>query len=260
MAMLFGRSRWSERNYSLDKMTLRDLVWAYATYPGIQVYALLSVAGIGYVGYQARLGAVDPLGLAAAVAATILVYPVVWYLLHRFVLHGRFLYRFPQTAALWKRIHFDHHRDPHDLGVLFGALSTTLPTILLVTLPVGWAIAGPTGAVTAAVAGVLMTCFYEFCHCVQHLPFTPKLEFLKRIKRNHLAHHFHSEQGNFGITNFFWDRVFGTFYPHARDMPKSETVFNLGYTGQETVRFPWVAQLSGLKADGGPVQRRPRNR
>ncbi len=252
--MLFGRAPWSGRKYFLDKMTLRELGWAYATYPAIQVYALLSAVGLFLTFYWG--GSVP--ALLGAVVATIAVYPLVWYLLHRFVLHGRFLYKFPQTAALWKRIHFDHHQDPNDLGVLFGALTTTLPTILGVTIPIGWLIGGPGAAAAAATTGLVTTCFYEFCHCIQHLPFTPKLAFLRRIKRCHLAHHFHSERGNFGITNFFWDRVFGTFYPDPKAFPRSQTVFNLGYTGPETARFPWVAKLSGLAADGSQVLRRSR--
>ncbi|WP_299617634.1 sterol desaturase family protein [Pelagibius sp.] len=255
---LFGRTPWSDRKYFLDKMTLRELVWAYVTYPAIQAYGLLSLVGLAVVIQGLTAWGTSASALAVAVAATILIYPVVWYLLHRFVLHGRWLYRYPQTAALWKRIHFDHHQDPHDLGVLFGALSTTLPTILAVTIPLGWLIGGPTAAAAAATTGIVTTCFYEFCHCIQHLPFTPKWAFLRRIKRHHLAHHFHSEQGNYGITNFFWDRVFGTFYPDAKQFPRSETVFNLGYTGAETARFPWVALLSGLAADGSPVPRRVR--
>jgi sterol desaturase/sphingolipid hydroxylase (fatty acid hydroxylase superfamily) len=251
--VLFASSSWSGRRYFLDKMTLRELVWAYATYPAIQVYALLSVVGLGLAIYW---GGSLP-RLLAAVAATLLVYPLVWYLLHRYMLHGRLLYRFPQTASLWKRIHFDHHQDPNDLGVLFGALYTTLPTILMVTLPLGWLIGGLGAAALAAAAGLLTTCFYEFCHCIQHLPFTPKLAFLRRIKRHHLAHHFHSEQGNFGITNFFWDRLFGTFYADPKAIARSETVFNLGYTGPESGRFPWVAKLSGL-VPGEPVLRRGR--
>ena len=39
---------------------------------------------------------------------------------------------------------------------------------------------------------------------------------MQRLKRLHLAHHFHNEQGNFGITNFLWDRLFGTFYGKAK--------------------------------------------
>ncbi len=252
--MLFSRTPWSGRKYFLDKMTLRELVWAYVTYPAIQVYGLIGLAGVALTVYWGG----SPAALIASAIATVVVYPVVWYLLHRFVLHGRWLYKHPQTAALWKRIHFDHHQDPNDLGVLFGALSTTLPTILVVTIPIGWLIGGPGPAAFAAAAGMATTCFYEFCHCIQHLPFTPKSTFLRRIKRNHLAHHFHSEHGNFGITNFFWDRIFGTFYAEAKGVPRSQTVFNLGYTGPETARFPWVATLSGFAADGSPVPRRPR--
>ncbi len=251
--VLFASTAWSGRKYFLDKMTLRELVRAYVTYPAIQAYALLSLVGIALAAYWG--GA--PQALGAAVVATILVYPLVWYLLHRFVLHGRLLYKFPQTASLWKRIHFDHHQDPNDLGVLFGALYTTLPTILVVTIPIGWLIGGPGAAAAAAATGMLVTCFYEFCHCIQHLPFTPRQAWLRRIKRYHLAHHFHSERGNYGITNYFWDRVFGTFYPEPKSFPRSETVFNLGYTGPETARFPWVAALSGI-APGSVVLRRGR--
>ncbi len=75
--MLFGRSRWADRGYSLDKMTLRELVVACVSYPGIQVYALLSAAGIGYVAYQMSLGAVSLLELAIAMVATVIAYPVV---------------------------------------------------------------------------------------------------------------------------------------------------------------------------------------
>ena len=171
---------WSSRRYFLDKMTLRDLVWAYVTYPAIQIYALLSVVGIGLAVHWGG----SPLRLLAATAVTLLIYPLVEYLLHRFLLHGRLLYRFPQTAALRKRIHFDHHQDPNDLGVLFGALHTTLPPIFVIAGPIGWLIGGISGAALA--------------------------------------------------------------------VPRSETVFNLGYTGAESGRFPWVAMLSGL-APGAPV-------
>src|SRR5919206_15112 len=48
------------------------------------------------------------LSLVIAAFAAVLVYPLVWYLLHRFVLHGSFLYKMRWSAAMWKRIHFDH--------------------------------------------------------------------------------------------------------------------------------------------------------
>jgi sterol desaturase/sphingolipid hydroxylase (fatty acid hydroxylase superfamily) len=88
---------------------------------------------------------------------------------------------------------------------------------------------------------------------VQHLNFAPKSKFLQRIKRLHLQHHFHNEQGNYGITNYAWDKLFGTYYGAARERQKSATVFNLGYTEDEALRYPWVAALShGTRGDGNP--------
>ncbi|MSP82228.1 MAG: fatty acid hydroxylase family protein [Alphaproteobacteria bacterium] len=233
-------------------MDLRDLVVAYATYPAIQTYAALALFGAGLAvawGTWERWWLIA----AAAVIATV-AYPAVWYALHRFVLHGRFLYKSPLTAALWKRIHFDHHQDPHRLEVLFGALVTTLPTIALVTGPIGWALEGRAGAASAIAAALLATCFYEFCHCVQHLNYKPRAAALARIKQLHLAHHFHCETGNYGITNFVCDRLLGTYYATVQDRPRSPTVFNLGYDEAEARRYPWVAALTGSP----PMARPPR--
>ncbi|MGH6940394.1 sterol desaturase family protein [Hypericibacter sp.] len=241
-------SLWN-RTHNLDRMTLPELVRAFFTYPPVLTYIALSVVSIALV--LRWMG--SPLPLIPAVAASILVYPLVWYLLHRFVLHGRYLYKNRLTAAGWKRIHFDHHQDPHNLRVLFGALYTTLPTIAAITLPVGYLIAGPAGAAAAFATGLVTTIFYEFCHCVQHLNFAPKSKFLQRIKRLHLQHHFYNEQGNYGITNYAWDKLLGTYYGAPRERQKSATVFNLGYTEEEALRYPWVAALShGTRGDGNP--------
>ncbi len=81
--------------------------------------------------------------------------------------------------------------------------------------------------------GLLIFAGYEFCHCVQHLPFTPRNRWLREIKKHHLAHHFHSEQGNFGITLDIWDRILGTGYDSPRAVPRSATTHNLGYDEAE---------------------------
>lgn len=246
--MVIGYKRWRSQRYLLDRLTLRGLVTAYFTYPAIQVYLLLFVVSTA----AALSWMVAPLPVLASAALAVLVYPLVWYLLHRFVLHGQWLYKSPRTAALWKRIHFDHHQNPNDLAVLFGGLHTTLPTIAIVTISLGWLIGGPAGGAAAFAAGLATTCFYEFCHCIQHLSYKPKQKFLQRIKRLHLAHHYHNESGNFGITNFFWDRVLDTYYPKPSDVPLSPTVRNLGYAGRERERYPWVAELTEtLKEDHG---------
>ncbi len=130
------------------------------------------------------------------------------------------------------------------MRVLFGALQTTLPTIGAVTLPLGALIGGSAGVAAAVAAALGGTLFYEYCHCVRHIRYAPRNAFLQRIKPLHLLHHFHNENGNFGITNFFWDRVGCTYYPGASEVPRSVTVFNLGYADEECTRYPWVAQLS----------------
>ena len=240
---------WAQRTHNLSRMGLRDLVGVYFPYPAIIAYLVLTAASIALAAYWGG----EAWRLALAMTVAVLVYPLAWYLIHRFILHGRFLYKSLATATTWKRIHVDHHQDPNDLRVLFGALHTTVPTIAIVTVPVGWLIGGPGGAMAAFAAGLLTTCFYEFCHCVQHLNYAPRLSMLKRFKRLHLAHHFHNETGNFGITSFVWDRIFGTYYPKVKDVPRSATLFNLGYTDAEAARYPWVAARSGgTRGDGNP--------
>jgi len=232
---------WRGRTYDLGRMSLRELLVAYATYPAIQVYAALAVLGAVLAALWTENGA----RTALAALLMVVLYPFVEYGLHRFILHGRFLYKSRLTAALWKRIHFDHHQDPHKLEVLFGSLANTLPLILALALPIGWAVDGRAGAAAALAAATVLMCAYEFCHCVQHLNVKPRNRLLLRIKQLHLAHHFHDETSNFGITNPLVDHMAGTHRGDPQGRPRSPTVFNLGYDVEEAKRYPWVADLTG---------------
>ncbi|HYI63676.1 MAG TPA: sterol desaturase family protein [Allosphingosinicella sp.] len=246
-------------------MSLRELVVAYFQYPAIIAYLTLALAAVAAFAWR-------PAPLAPtliAVAAASLVYPLFWYLIHRYVLHSRWMWKHRPLASTWKRIHYDHHQDPNHLEVLFGALHTTLPTIALGVFPMGYAIgaawsgtwspgaegAGMGAAMAALAAGLLTTCVYEYVHCIQHLAYKPRNRLLADMKRRHMAHHFHDENGNYGITTFFWDKVFRTYYDRAERPEKSPTVFNLGYTEEVAAEFPWVAELSGGVATGHPRQR-----
>lgn len=244
-----GLKYWDGRAHDLGRLTLGGLARNYFTYPAIMTY--MSVAGFCLFYAFSNSTDMRMLGLSALAAAV--AYPLIWYSLHRWVLHGHLLYKIPYTAKTWKRIHFDHHQDPLDLRVLFGALHTTLPTILIGTFPVGYLIGGMPGAAMATAVGMLITCYYEFIHCIQHLNHAPDWKVIQRMKQLHVAHHFHSEKGNYGITNYAWDRILGTFYTNAKDQPKSPTVFNLGYTMEEAKKYPWVLEASnGELRDDGP--------
>jgi len=186
------------RRHQLDRMSLGQLVVAFFQYPAVWAY-------VGFGTIAAAVSWSHPSSTLAnllSVAAAILIYPLVWYALRRWVLHGQWMFKPSLTAGAWKRIHYDHHMDPNDLGVLFGALYTTIPTIALSTIPLGSAIGGFGAAMAAFAAGLFITCAYEFVHCVEHLPYKLRNRMLARMKALHLSHHFHDEKGNFGITNF----------------------------------------------------------
>ncbi len=79
---------------------------------------------------------------------------------------------------------------------------------------------------------------------------------LDLMKKRHMEHHFHDESGNFGITNFFWDHVFKTYYVKSERPKKSPTVHNLGYTQKVAETYPWVAELSGGLGPDNPSGRK----
>ncbi|WP_241767650.1 sterol desaturase family protein [Tanticharoenia sakaeratensis] len=234
-------------------MTLRDLWLAYLTYPTILLYFAL-ILGSAVMCLRTHPA---PFAVLAPVAAVVAIYPIAWYAIHRFILHGQWLYRSRWTAALWKRIHFDHHQDPHLLDVLFGSPINTIPTIALITAPVGYLIGGAAGAWAGLAAGFATTCVYEFFHCIQHLAYKPRWGWVARMKQLHVLHHFHDEDGNYGITNYLPDRLFGSYYGAARDRGRSASVFNLGYDLTMAGRFPWVMKLTGAPPRDRPAGSQP---
>lgn len=243
-------SFWNRSHY-LDRMNFRELVVAYFQHYTIISYLVLTLLSVAlWFAFPA-----SALATGASVLAAVAIYPLVWHMLHQHVLHGQWMYRVKWLARTWKRIHYDHHQDPNHLEVLFGALHTTLPTIAVATIPVGLLIGGLGGAAAAFAAGLLITCYYEFIHCTQHLAFKPKTRWMQYMKQRHLEHHFHDEDGNFGITNYMWDRLLGTYYERKDRKQRSPTVFNLGYTEEVAMRWPWVKELSGGIASGHPRRR-----
>lgn len=249
MKLFTGYGAWKAQNYLLNRMTLEDLFRAYITYPGIQVYLALIVLLSGTaLFFPAHAGT-----FAVSVLAGLFLFQIAWYLIHRFVLHGRWIFKVPFLASLWKRTHYDHHRYPNDLSVLFGGLHTTLPAVLLVAGPAGWMAGGLHAALGTVTGTLIMTCVTEFLHAGQHLAFEPRWSYWKKIKKRHLAHHFHNEQGNYGISEFFQDRMPGTFYADPAAVSRSKTARNLGYTDAMAVKYPWVRRLDGKQEDGSAV-------
>ncbi len=240
-----------QKTHHLDRMTLRELVVAYFQYPAIMLYLALAVAaGAVWVWRPA-----PPIQTLASIALAVLVFPLAWYVLHRWVLHSQWMWKHKWLAPTWKRIHYDHHQDPNNLEVLFGSPFNVVPTVAIATIPLGYMIGGTGAAAIAFGTGMVTTCVNEFFHCIQHLSYKPRYAWIAMIKQRHMAHHFHDESGNFGITNYWWDRLFGTLYERVSERKKSPTVFNLGYTAEVAEQYPYVADLSGGVATGHPRRR-----
>ncbi|QCE32114.1 sterol desaturase family protein [Acetobacteraceae bacterium] len=242
------------RSFDLGKMNVKQLWAGYLTYPTILLYfSLIAASAILMIHFYTNL-----ISVLAPIALVSFLFPTIWYVIHRWIMHGKWFYQHHFTAKMWKRIHWDHHQDPHLMEVLFGSPIHTLPSIFLICTPVGALIGGLSGAFAAIATGLYLTCFYEFFHCIQHLGYKPKTKWVNYIKKLHVLHHFHDEDGNYGITNYLWDRFFSTYYESATDRPRSPKVFNLGYTLEEAKKYPWVMDLTGSPPRDRPDPAHPR--
>lgn len=140
------------------------------------------------------------------------IWTFIEYLIHRGLFHWR-------TTTYWTNtlhylLHGCHHKHPQDRlrlvmpPILFGTLTTivylpfylTIPSFL--TLPVcGGAILGYIG--------------YDLTHYFVHFGAPVDVKVFTFLRRYHLAHHFKDFNAGFGITNCFWDCVFGTYPSEA---------------------------------------------
>lgn len=129
------------------------------------------------------------------------------YLMHRFVFH--WVNEKPWVQKFHYMMHGVHHEYPKDEQRVF---MPPVPGIIIISIMLGlsylvmgyWAFAFIGGL-------VLGYCFYSFIHYSIHLTNVPKP--LKPMWRHHSLHHFKYEDKAFGVSNMFWDRVFGTMPP-----------------------------------------------
>jgi sterol desaturase/sphingolipid hydroxylase (fatty acid hydroxylase superfamily) len=167
--------------------------------------------------------AVLTLSLRSRPAAPVLAWfgggMVAWtlleYLVHRYVLHGRF----PAGPGVYRRfthrffdpLHWEHHARPWDSNHINGTLKDTLP-FSAVFIALGLLTPRQIGAVF--VAGLLRAyVIEEWVHqSVHYNNFNNR--YFRYIRRHHLYHH--SPKGmnaGYGLTNGFWDVVWSTRFP-----------------------------------------------
>lgn len=123
------------------------------------------------------------------------------YCLHRFIFHNSFCNTYlPEITFL---LHYNHHKQPHDLS--------RLSTPLLLSLPIAWLMLQIMGTWMCwhdTMSWGLGICLgymgYDFVHYMTHAR-----PLVLSIQQHHMGHHQLCEK-KFGFTSRVWDKVFGT--------------------------------------------------
>ncbi|WP_223034025.1 MULTISPECIES: sterol desaturase family protein [Hanstruepera] len=194
------------KNPFLESLTKTDPI------SNIIVYGLTNLI-LGYV-------AIEVMGLSVLQFVGLFIVGLFFwtfaeYMLHRYVFHW-------VTEAKWsQRFHFimhgAHHHYPKDEERL---LMPPVPGLILASILFGffflifW-IAGYTQLVYGFFPGFFVGyLMYSFVHRATHVMRPPKR--FKNLWMHHSLHHYQYPDKAFGVSNTFWDKVFGTMPPKAQ--------------------------------------------
>ena len=179
-------------------------------YPVSVLYTAYSTAILGMALWGSHPGAA--LGFFAL---GIVAWTWLEYLVHRYILHGRF----PDGPSLWKHalhryfdhLHIEHHQRPWDGNHVNGTIRDTLPFAIALAAV---CFLFPFHTAPVFLAGVLQAYIAEewVHHSVHFCQF--KGRYFQYIKRHHLYHH--SPKGlsvGYGLSSGIWDVVWQTRIP-----------------------------------------------
>lgn len=142
-------------------------------------------------------------------SAGVFVWTLIEYAMHRFLFHLD--YYLPDHSIAFT-IHFllhgVHHYLPMDRyrlvmpPTLFVALCYPFYKLVFSIFPFYM-------ACSAFAGGFLGYIMYDCTHYILHHAKLPS--YLQQLKKYHLEHHYKNYELGFGVTSWFWDKVFGTF-------------------------------------------------
>jgi dihydroceramide fatty acyl 2-hydroxylase len=161
------------------------------------------IAGLIALGAREDLGA---LSIVLLVAAGLLLWTLAEYWLHRKIFH------WDPDHPIGHRLHFIihgvHHDHPNDRLRLVMPPGASIPLALLFFglfwLDFGLPTAYPLFA--GFLVGYLM---YDYTHYYLH-HVVPKSKLGKRLREQHMRHHFQDHRYGFGVSSPLWDVVFRT--------------------------------------------------
>lgn len=142
------------------------------------------------------------------------------YIAHRYLFH--MVSDNIKTQKVAYVLHGNHHEYPRDRTRLFMPL---VPSLILSTTLFGlhYLILGDYN--WAFFPGFMLGyLLYASTHYAIHA-FDPPFKFMQPLWRNHQMHHYRDEHLGYGVSNTFWDKVFGTTFDlrkHKEDKEKAK--------------------------------------
>ncbi|MET3728422.1 sterol desaturase/sphingolipid hydroxylase (fatty acid hydroxylase superfamily) [Fictibacillus halophilus] len=155
----------------------------------------------------------------------ILIYMFSEYLTHRFFFH----IKAPKNTFLFKlikRLHYDHHKKPNELKLLFLPIWYSVPSLFLLSTLLFILTQSVQYTLSFSIGLLFMFFIYEWKHYVAHRPLKPKTRFGRWIKKTHTLHHFKNENYWYGVSTPFIDVLFGTL-KDEKDVEWSATAKDL---------------------------------
>lgn len=152
--------------------------------------------------------------IAVDAFAILMLYDFLYYLMHRFLFHGKWYFN---------KVHSVHHQARsrvssidsallHPVEVFLGVFLYYLTIVLL-----GLAGMGPFGVASIVVTSLIYVMLNQFNHCRVDLDYFP-FKTLNWIAMKHDAHHLDMRRGNYATITLLYDWLFGTIEMHPREL------------------------------------------
>jgi dihydroceramide fatty acyl 2-hydroxylase len=146
------------------------------------------------------------LEIVLLVLAGLLLWTLSEYWLHRKVFH------WDPDHPIGHRLHFIihgvHHDHPNDRMRLVMPPGASIPLAALF-FGLFWLIFGLPTALPLFAGFLIGYLMYDYTHYYLH-HVVPKSKLGKRLREQHMRHHFQDHRYGFGVSTPFWDAVFGT--------------------------------------------------
>ena len=155
----------------------------------------------------------------------LIMYMFTEYLTHRFIFHLKTPEN-PYLLKFLKRIHYDHHKDPNDLKLLFLPLWYSVPNLFIAIFLFYLIVGTVMGTISFSLGLILMLLVYEWKHYVAHRPIKPVTKLGLWVKKTHILHHYKNENYWYGVSTPFVDVLFGTL-KNEKDVETSKTAKDL---------------------------------